>query len=205
MKRSQLELPDDVLAENQAKAGQLMPGLEMKIVDDDFNELPWDGESVGELLIRGPWIAAEYYNNPQPDKFHDGWLITGDVAKIDSEAYLMIADRSKDLIKSGGEWISSVDLENHIVAMPGVAQACVVAAPHPKWDERPVALVVLDAGAEVSSEAIIEHCAEAYAKWQLPDEVLYVDSIPLTGTGKMDKKVVRASLESEGYLLPDLR
>jgi len=205
MKRSQLELPDEVLAENQAKAGQLMPGLEMKIVDDDFNELPWDGEAVGELLIRGPWIAAEYYNNPQPEKFHDDWLITGDVAKIDDEAYLMIADRSKDLIKTGGEWISSVDLENHIVALAGVAQACVVAAPHPKWDERPVALVILDEGADVTAETIIGHCAEAYAKWQLPDDVLYVDSIPLTGTGKMDKKVVRASLESEGYLLPDLR
>ena len=205
MKRSQLASTDAERAVNQAKAGQLMPGLEMKIVDDDFNELPWDGEAVGELLIRGPWIAREYYNNPQPAKFHDGWLITGDVAKIDSEAYLMIADRSKDLIKTGGEWISSVDLENHIVAMPGVAQACVVAAPHPKWDERPVALVILDDGAEVSEAAIIEHCATAYAKWQLPDEVLYVDSIPLTGTGKMDKKVVRAGLESEGYLLPDLR
>jgi len=205
MKRSQLASTDADRAVNQAKAGQLMPGLEMKIVDDDFNELPWDGESVGELLIRGPWIAREYYNNPQPEKFHDGWLITGDVAKIDSEAYLMIADRSKDLIKTGGEWISSVDLENHIVAMPGVAQACVVAAPHPKWDERPVALVILDEGADVSAESIVEHCATAYAKWQLPDDVLYVDSIPLTGTGKMDKKVVRAGMESEGYLLPDLR
>lgn len=205
MKRSQRQLSDEQLAENQAKAGQLMPGLEMKIVDDDFNELPWDGETVGELLIRGPWIASEYFNNPQPDKFHDGWLVTGDVAKIDSEAYLMIADRSKDLIKSGGEWISSVDLENHIVAMAGIAQACVVAAPHPKWDERPIALVVLDDGAEITSQAIIDHCSTAYAKWQLPDDVLYVDAIPLTGTGKMDKKVVRAGLESEGYLLPDLR
>ena len=205
MKRSQLNADPQQLVENQAKAGQLMPGLEMKIVDDDFNELPWDGESVGELLIRGPWIAQQYYDNDQPDKFHDGWLITGDVAKIDSEAYLMIADRSKDLIKTGGEWISSVDLENHIVGLAGVSQACVVAAPHPKWDERPVALVILDEGASVSGEEIITHCASDYAKWQLPDDVLFVDSIPLTGTGKMDKKVVRAGLDSEGYLLPDLR
>jgi fatty-acyl-CoA synthase len=205
MKRSQLGFSDEQKATNQAKAGILMPGLEMKIVDDDFNDLPWDGESVGELLIRGPWIAGEYFDNPQPDKFHEGWLVTGDVAKIDSEAYLTIADRSKDLIKTGGEWISSVDLENHIVGLPGVAQACVVAAPHPKWDERPVALVILDDGAEVGVDTIIDHCASAYAKWQLPDDVLYVDSIPLTGTGKMDKKGVRASLDSEGYLLPDLR
>jgi acyl-CoA synthetase (AMP-forming)/AMP-acid ligase II len=205
MKRSQLNAPADELVANQARAGQLMPGLEMKIVDDEFNDLPWDGESVGELLIRGPWIAREYYNSDQPEKFHDGWLITGDVAKINSEAYLMIADRSKDLIKSGGEWISSVDLENHIVAIPGVAQACVVAAPHPKWDERPIAMLILDDGAEVTPEQVITHCQSNYAKWQLPDEVLFVDSIPLTGTGKMNKKVVRAELEAVGYLLPDLR
>jgi len=205
MKRSQLTADPQELVENQARAGQLMPGLEMKIVDEDFNDLPWDGESVGELLIRGPWIAREYFDNPQPDKFHDGWLITGDVAKINSEAYLMIADRSKDLIKSGGEWISSVDLENHIVAIPGVAQACVVAAPNPKWDERPIAMVILADGAEVSSEQVITHCEGHYAKWQLPDDVLFVDSIPLTGTGKMDKKNVRAKLEADGYLLPDLR
>jgi len=205
MKRSQLAADPQTLVENQAKAGQLMPGLEMKIVDDDFEDLPWDGESVGELLIRGPWIAREYYNNDQPDKFHDGWLITGDVAKIDSEAYLMIADRSKDLIKSGGEWISSVDLENHIVGLAGVNQACVVAAPHPKWDERPIALVILDDGASVSAEQIITHCESDYAKWQLPDDVLFTDAIPLTGTGKMDKKLVRANLEADGYKLPDLR
>ena len=177
------------LVENQAKAGQLMPGLEMKIVDDDFNELPWDGEAAGEVLIRGPWIAREYYNNDQPDKFHDGWLITGDVAKIDPEAYLIIADRSKDLIKSGGEWISSVDLENHIVGVPGVAQACVVAAPHPKWDERPIASGRAGRRRRCASRTTSSaHCESNYAKWQLPDEVLFVDSIPHTGTGKMDKK-----------------
>jgi len=132
-------------------------------------------------------------------------LVTGDVAKIDSEAYMMIADRSKDLIKTGGEWVSSVDLENHIVGLGGVAQACVVAAPHPKWDERPVALVILDEGASVSAEQVIEHCTSNYAKWQLPDDVLFVDAIPLTGTGKMDKKSVRADLEAQSYLLPDLR
>lgn len=205
MKRGQLELTEDEQFENVAKAGQLMPGLELDIFDENFNRLPHDGETVGEILIRGPWICSEYFNNPQPDKFHGDWLITGDVGKIDADEYLIISDRSKDLVKSGGEWISSVDLENHIVAMPGVAQACVVAQPHPKWDERPVALVVLSAGAEVSREAVLEHCATAFAKWQLPDDVLYVDSIPLTSTGKMDKKVVRADLDAQGYTLPDLR
>jgi fatty-acyl-CoA synthase len=205
MKRSQLQLSEDEQFENVAKAGQLMPGLELEIFDEEFNALPHDGEAVGEILVRGPWICSEYYNNPQPEKFHDGWLITGDVGKIDPEEYLIISDRSKDLVKSGGEWISSVDLENHIVALQGIAQACVVAQAHPRWDERPVALVVLEQGKEVSSEAVLEHCATAFAKWQLPDEVLYVDSIPLTSTGKMDKKIVRADLESKGYKLPDLR
>ncbi|MEE8079114.1 MAG: long-chain fatty acid--CoA ligase [Pseudomonadales bacterium] len=204
MKRSHLELEEDAKFENVAKAGQLMPGIELDIFDEDFNRLPHDGEAVGEILIRGPWICSEYYNDPQPEKFHDGWLITGDVGKIDAEEYLIISDRSKDLVKSGGEWISSVDLENHIVALKGVAQACVVAQPHPKWDERPVALVVLDEGAEVSKDDVLEHCATAFAKWQLPDDVLYVDSVPLTSTGKMDKKVVRADLHARGYQLPDL-
>jgi len=205
MKRSQLSIGEDQQFENVAKAGLLMPGLELDIFDEEFNRLPHDGETVGEILVRGPWICSEYFNNPQPDKFHDGWLITGDVGKIDPEEYLIIADRSKDLVKSGGEWISSVDLENHIVGVSGVAQACVVAQPHPKWDERPVALVILDAGAEVSPQVILQHCESAFAKWQLPDEILFVDSIPLTSTGKMDKKVVRADLESKGYQLPSLR
>ena len=205
MKRKHLGMSLDEQLENVAKAGQLMPGLELDIFDDEFKRLPHDGESVGEILVRGPWVCSEYYRNPQPDRFHDGWLITGDVGMIDSEEYLIIADRSKDLVKSGGEWISSVDMENHIVALDGVAQACVVAQPHPKWDERPVALVILDGGAQIAPQAILDHCATHYAKWQLPDDILFVDSIPLTSTGKMDKKVVRADLQAKGYVLPDLR
>jgi fatty-acyl-CoA synthase len=176
----------------------------VKVVDEQFDELPHDGDSVGEILVRGPWVCSEYYHDPQPDKFHDGWLITGDVGVIDPDEYLILKDRSKDLIKSGGEWISSVDLENHIVGLAGIAQACVVARPHPKWDERPVVLVVTEEGIEVTDQQILEHCAEAFAKWQLPDDILRVDAIPLTSTGKMDKKVVRARLDDDGYVLPDL-
>ncbi len=200
-KRKHLDTPDDQRAANQAKAGLPIPGVELEIFDENFKPLPHDGEAFGELLIRGPWVCSEYYQNPQPDKFHNGWLITGDVAKIDREGYLIITDRSKDLIKSGGEWISSVDLENHIAGMDGIAQACVVAQPHPQWDERPVAMVVLKEGAEVSKEQVLEHCANKFAKWQLPDDVLFAKSIPLTATGKMDKKVVRAKLEMDGYTL----
>ena len=205
MQHGHADLPLDAQFANVAKAGQLMPGLELDIFDDAFKRLPHDGETVGEILIRGPWICSEYYRNPQPERFHGDWLITGDVGKIDADGYLIISDRSKDLVKSGGEWISSVDLENHIVALPGVAQACVVAQPHPRWDERPVALVILEEGADVPAERILAHCAAGFAKWQLPDEVLYVNSIPLTSTGKMDKKTVRAGLDAEGYQLPDLR
>lgn len=204
-KRSHINLPEDEQFNNIAKAGLLMPGLEIDIVDENWQSLPHDGEAVGELLIRGPWICSEYYNDPQPEKFHDGWLVTGDVAKIDPEEYLIIADRSKDLIKSGGEWISSVDLENHIVALGGVVQAAVVAQPHPKWDERPVALVILVEGSNITRELILEHCGEIFAKWQLPDDVIFVDTIPLTTTGKIDKKTIRAQLEEENYQLPDLR
>jgi acyl-CoA synthetase (AMP-forming)/AMP-acid ligase II len=204
-KRSHTNLTEDQQFENVAKAGLLMPGLEIEIFDENWKPQPHDGEAVGELLIRGPWICSEYYNDPQPEKFHDGWLITGDVAKIDSEEYLMITDRSKDLIKSGGEWISSVDLENHIVALAGVTQAAVVAQPHPKWDERPVALVILVEGSNVTRELILEHCAEIFARWQLPDDVIFVEEIPLTSTGKIDKKTIRSQLDAKGYELPDLR
>ncbi len=201
-KRSQRDLPLDEQFANVAKAGLPIPGLELEIVDDAFRPLPHDGEAMGELIIRGPWICEEYYHDPQPEKFHDGWLVTGDIAKIDPEQYLIIADRSKDLIKSGGEWISSVDLENHITALRGVAQAAVVAQPHPKWDERPVALVVRAPGAQVTAEDVLAHCAKVFAKWQLPDDVLFVEALPLTSTGKLDKKTIRADLDARGYALP---
>ena len=205
MKRSHLALSGEQQFQNAAKAGQIMPGLELDIFDENFNRLPHDGKTLGEVLIRGPWICSEYYKDPQPDKFHGDWLITGDVGKIDAEEYLILSDRSKDLVKSGGEWISSVDLENHIVALEGVAQACVVAQPHPKWDERPVVLAVLAPGCQLSLEEVRTHCAKAFAKWQLPDDLLCVGEIPLTSTGKMDKKAVRADLRRQGYRLPDLR
>ncbi len=204
-KGAHLDILEEERVVNQSKAGLVIPGLEVEIFDDNWRPLPHDGKSVGEVCIRGPWICSEYYNNPQPERFHEGWLVTGDVGTMDAEEYLVLTDRSKDLVKSGGEWISSIDLENHICAMAGVAQAAVVAAPHPKWDERPVAIVIRDPETDVSPEDVRTHCEGRFAKWQLPDEVLFRDEIPLTSTGKIDKKKIRAALESEGYKLPDLR
>lgn len=173
-------------------AGVLAPGLEAKIVDEVGDELPHDGDAFGELLIRGPWIAAEYFRDPRSSQsFADGWLRTGDVCKITPEGYIRITDRAKDVIKSGGEWISSIDLENTIMAHPDVAEASVVGLKHPKWQERPAAFVVPKPGVELSGSSIIEFLDGKVASWWMPDEIVLIDEIPKTGTGKFDKKVIR--------------
>ena len=173
-------------------AGIPVTGLQVKIVDEAGNELPHDGEAFGELLIRGPWIAAEYYRDDRTaQSFVDGWLRTGDVCKITPEGYIKITDRAKDVIKSGGEWISSLDLENTLMAHPGVAEATVVGLKHVKWQERPVAFVVRAPGSEVTEEELDEYLADKVAKWWVPDKIVFIDEIPKTGTGKFDKKVIR--------------
>jgi fatty-acyl-CoA synthase len=174
-------------------AGRPIVGLQVKIVDDDGEELPHDGEVFGELLIRGPWIAAEYYRDDRSkDTFVDGWLRTGDVCKITPDGYIRITDRAKDVIKSGGEWISSLDVENEIMAHAGVAEATVVGLPHPKWQERPVAFVVPKPGSDVTPDDIKAFIAPRIAAWWMPDQFIFIEAIPKTGTGKFDKKVVRA-------------
>src|SRR5271165_524526 len=154
---------------------------------------PWDGKSVGELQIRGPIVTAGYHNQlAGPDKLtDDGWFRTGDVASIDTEGYMRITDRSKDLIKSGGEWISSVELENAIMGHPAVAEAAVIAVTHPKWDERPLAVVVKRADMDVSAEELRAFIAPSFAKWQLPDDFTFVDALPRTTTGKFLKTALR--------------
>jgi fatty-acyl-CoA synthase len=174
------------------RAGLVAPGLEIRIVDDEGNEVPHDGVAMGRLLIRGPWIASAYFKEtPTEEKFPDGWLDTGDVATLDPEGYMAIADRSKDLVKSGGEWISSVDLENSIMAIPGVAEAAVIAVFHPKWQERPLACVVKKPGVEITKEQIYDHLLQHFAKWWMPDDILFIDAVPKTSVGKFDKKVLR--------------
>ena len=186
----------------RARQGRPLPLVEQRIVGDDGSELPWDGEATGELEVRGPWIASDYYEDPAgPEKFHDGWLRTGDIASIDAQGSIRLSDRSKDVIKSGGEWISSVDLENAIMAHPAVAECAVIAMPHERWAERPLACVVLEPGQEVTPEALREHLAAHVAKWWLPDEVVYVDEVPKTSVGKFDKKALRTRL-ADGRLLP---
>ena len=185
------DLPFEEKLDRLETAGLPIAGLQVKIVDEAGEELPWDGAAFGELLIRGPWIAAEYYRDDRRDSFIDGWMRTGDVCKITPEGYIVITDRAKDVIKSGGEWISSLDLERELMAHPAVAEAAVIGVKHVKWQERPLALVVRRPGMAVTAEELLEHLGHRVVKWWLPDVIEFADELPKTGTGKSDKKVVR--------------
>jgi fatty-acyl-CoA synthase len=190
---------DDYAA--RARQGRPIALIESRIVGDDGEELPWDGETTGELEVRGPWIASEYYEDPAgEEKFHDGWLRTGDIASIDATGSIRLSDRSKDVIKSGGEWISSVDLENAIMGHPAVAECAVIGMPHERWSERPLACVVLEDGQSVEADELKGYLVDHVAKWWLPDEVVFIDEVPKTSVGKFDKKVLRTRL-ADGELL----
>jgi acyl-CoA synthetase (AMP-forming)/AMP-acid ligase II len=176
----------------RARQGRGIFGVEMKVVDDDGRELPWDGKSSGELKVRGPWVCKGYFRLDESSAHDaDGWFATGDVALIHPDGYLQITDRAKDVIKSGGEWISSVDLENCACGHPDVLMAAAIGVRHPKWEERPILLVVPRPGCTPQRESVLAHIANHFAKWQLPDEVLVVESLPLTGTGKINKRELR--------------
>ncbi|HEY3068295.1 MAG TPA: long-chain fatty acid--CoA ligase [Methylomirabilota bacterium] len=187
------EWSDDQRYAVRAKQGYVSVGVDIRIVDDAGREQPWDGQSMGEIQVRGPWVVKSYYDNPEAaDRFTaDGWFRTGDVATIDPEGYVQITDRTKDLIKSGGEWISSIDVETMIMAHPKVLEAAVIAVPHPKWVERPLACVVPRPGCTVEPAEIVEFLRPQLAKWALPDEVVIIDAVPKTSVGKFDKKVLR--------------
>jgi len=172
--------------------GRVLPGVELRIVDDDGTVLPWDGEAVGEVQVRGPWITGSYYGDPSPDKFDNGWLRTGDIASVTPNGYMKITDRSKDVIKSGGEWISSVELEGLLMAHPDVVEAAVIAVPDPKWTERPLACVVLKEGATASLADLRDFLASKIAGWQVPERWTIISEVPKTSVGKFDKKVLRA-------------
>jgi len=175
----------------QSKQGRGIYGVDMKIVSEDGKELPWDGQAAGDLYVRGPWIVSGYFKGEGGDPLVDGWFPTGDVAKIDADGYMQITDRSKDVIKSGGEWIGSIDLENIAMAHPKVAMAACIAAHHPKWDERPLLVVMKKPGTDLTREELLAFYDGKIAKWWTPDDVVFVDAIPLGATGKMQKNKLR--------------
>ena len=188
----------------RSKTGRVVPGVELRLVDDSGAEIPHDGEAVGEIEVRGPWITASYYNAEAPEKFHDGWLRTGDVGNIDARNYVQITDRSKDVIKSGGEWISSVELETLLVGHPAVAEAAVVGVHDDRWAERPLALVVLNPGASATPDELRDFLAPKVARWWLPERWTFVDELPKTSVGKLDKKLIRADYGREKFSVIEL-
>jgi fatty-acyl-CoA synthase len=176
----------------RARTGRIVPGVELRIVDDAGQVLPWDGTTAGEIEVRGPWVTAAYYCDDAGEKFHDGWLRTGDVGTVDALGFIQITDRAKDVIKSGGEWISSVELENAIMAHPDVKEAAVIGVPDERWQERPVACVVLCSGAAATTETLRDFLADRVARWWIPELWCLIDEVPKTSVGKFDKKVLRA-------------
>ncbi len=206
LQNKHLKLAEEEQQKVLEKQGHVIFGVDMKIVDDQDNELPWDGTTYGNLMVRGPWVVKEYFRGEGGDPLHydadgRGWFPTGDVATIDADGYMHITDRSKDVIKSGGEWISSIELENLAMAHPAVANAAVIGVPHPKWDERPLLIVVKKPDAQVTREELIAHYEGRIAKWWTPDDVQFVDQIPLGATGKVLKTKLREQFAD--YRLPE--
>jgi fatty-acyl-CoA synthase len=200
-KLHQQTLPAEQQLATMAKQGRAVYGVDLKIVDPEGQELPWDGQSSGDLLVKGPWIISDYFKGEGGDPLvAGGWFPTGDVACIDADGFLQITDRSKDVIKSGGEWISSIDVENIAMSHPAVAMAACIAVPHPKWDERPLLVVMKKPGAEATAAEILAHFEGRIAKWQVPDDVVFIDAIPLGATGKMQKNKLREQFK--GFQLP---
>ncbi len=180
----------------RARTGRIIAGVDVRAVDESGAEVPRDGVSVGELEARGPWVTGSYYREPAPERFDDGWLRTGDVGTIDGQGFIQLTDRMKDVIKSGGEWISSIEIENLAVGHPSVAEAAVIGLPHPKWGERPLLIVVKKPGAAVTREEMLEYLKGKIASWWMPDDVVFSDTIPHTATGKIQKRDLRETWKS---------
>jgi fatty-acyl-CoA synthase len=204
LKGTMEDWPEERKMEVRLKQGLPVLGVELKVAGPAGEELPWDGESVGELLVRGPWIASGYYNDDEATAAAvepDGWFHTGDVAKIDPDGYVRLTDRRKDVIKSGGEWISSIDLENAAMAHEDVAEAAVIAIPHPKWDERPLLIVTARPGCTPERDSLLALLGQRFPKWMLPDDVVVLDELPHTGTGKVVKLRLREMFRD--YVVPE--
>ena len=194
---ARLEGHDDMYY--KIKAGRVVAGVEIRVVAEDGTVLPNDGKSIGEFEVRGPWVTGSYYKEEDPDRFRDGWLRTGDVGCLDAQGYMTISDRTKDVIKSGGEWISSVELENAVMAYPGVFEAAVIAVPDPKWSERPLVAVVPKPGTTLDPAALVDFLEDRVPRWWLPEQWTFIDEIPKTSVGKFDKKVLRAAFAEGDY------
>ena len=204
IKSTRITGSDEEMADLRTTVGPTVLGVEQRVVEPgSIDPLPWDGESSGELQVRGPWVAKAYYNDDRsPESFtEDGWLKTGDVATIDAHGYIRLVDRTKDLIKSGGEWISSVEIENELMAHPKIAEAAVIGVPHPKWAERPLACVVVKPGEELTKDEVLAFLAPKLAKWQVPDDVVFIEEVPKTSVGKFSKKDLRSRFAD--YSLPN--
>jgi fatty-acyl-CoA synthase len=204
LKSYQMGRPEEERFTIRAKQGMPVPGVDVRAVDEGGREIPWDGQAFGELQVRGPWVINSYYNDERTaESFQDGWFRTGDVVTIDPEGFVQIVDRTKDLVKSGGEWISSVDLENVIMSFPKVLEAAVIAVPHPKWQERPLACVVPkpDFKDNITKEEIYGHIRPRFASWALPDDIVFIENLPKTSVGKFDKKLLRTQYQD--YILPE--
>ena len=195
LKSHQLSMSAEARHAIQAKQGRAVFGIDMKIVDAEGKELPWDGEAVGNLLVRGPWVSHSYHRDEATQPLEGGWFATGDVAKIDRDGFMQITDRSKDVIKSGGEWISSIDIENIACLHPDVASAVCIGAPHPKWDERPLLLIVRKSGSGLGRDELLAFFDSKLAKWWKPDDVVFVDGFPLGATGKVLKNKLREQFQ----------
>jgi fatty-acyl-CoA synthase len=194
-KAKHLELPKEERYALQNKQGRAIYGVDMRVVGTDGKELPWDGKAIGNLEVRGPWVIKSYFKGEGGHPLHEGWFPTGDVVNIDPEGYIQITDRSKDVIKSGGEWISSIDLENIAMAHPAIAEAAVIGVKHPKWDERPIVVAVKKPGQEVTKEDLLRFYEGKIAKWWTPDDVVFVKELPHTATGKLSKLTLRQQLK----------
>jgi fatty-acyl-CoA synthase len=182
-------------AKLQCKQGRALFGVDMRIVGEDGQDLPWDGKAFGDLQVRGPWVIKSYFKSEGGDPLREGWFPTGDVCTIDPDGYIQVTDRSKDVIKSGGEWISSIDLENIAIAHPAIAEAAVIGVKHPKWDERPIVVAVKKAGQDVSREELLKFYEGKIAKWWMPDDVVFVPELPHTATGKLSKLTLRQQMK----------
>jgi fatty-acyl-CoA synthase len=192
-------VPVDEEIEWRSKTGRVAAGVEVRVVHEDGSVLPNDGVSVGEFEVRGPWITGSYYGEPTPDRFHDGWLRTGDIGSLDGNGYMQISDRTKDVIKSGGEWISSVELENEVMAHPDVVEAAVIAVPDDRWSERPLVAVVLEQGSATTADELVAFLTDRVSRWWLPERWVFIDEVPKTSVGKFDKLSLRSRYAEDAY------